>query len=72
MKKIVVFLLLACSMMMCSVSFAATHATVTADAVATRSGPGTKYTEPGGFLYRGASVKVHTKAWDDVNEIFWV
>ena len=40
--------------------------------IATRTGPGTKYFEPGTFLGPGDYVTVHTKVWDDVNEIWWV
>lgn len=40
--------------------------------IATRSGPGTEYFEPGTFLSRGDYVTVHTKVWDAVNEIWWV
>lgn len=40
--------------------------------IATRTGPGTKYTEPGGFLSRGDRVIVRSKVWDSVNEIWWV
>lgn len=72
MKKIMACLLLVCAMLTCGAALAATNATVRVDAVATRTGPGTKYTEPGSFLYRGAPVKVHTKVWDNVNEIYWV
>ncbi len=40
--------------------------------IATRTGPGTEYTEPGTFLSKGDYVTVHTRVWDAVNEIWWV
>lgn len=40
--------------------------------IATRTGPGTYYTEPGTFLQAGDVVKVHSRVWDEVNEIWWV
>lgn len=44
-------------------------------ALATRTGPGTWYDEPGTFFsrnYRDTSVKVLSKAWDDRNSIWWL
>ncbi len=47
--------------------------TVTANQkLATRTGPSTRYDEPGTFLYTGASVTAVAKAWDSYNEIWWV
>ncbi len=40
--------------------------------LATRTGPGTRYDEPGTFLYAGASVTAVARAWDSYNEIWWV
>ncbi len=40
--------------------------------LATRTGPSTKYDEPGSYLYAGASVTAVSKAWDSYNEIWWV
>lgn len=40
--------------------------------IATRTGPGTHYTEPGTFLQAGDTVEVHSRVWDPVNEIWWV
>lgn len=40
--------------------------------IATRTGPGTEYTEPGSFLAKGDVVAVHTRVYDKVNEIWWV
>ena len=40
--------------------------------LATRTGPGTQYDEPGTFLYAGASVTAVARAWDSYNEIWWV
>ena len=40
--------------------------------IATRTGPSTRYYEPGSFLRAGDRVTVHSKVWDDRNEIWWV
>lgn len=40
--------------------------------IATRTGPSTRYYEPGSFLRSGDRVIVHSKVWDDRNEIWWV
>lgn len=40
--------------------------------IATRTGPGTGYSEPGSFLSAGDYVTVHSKVWDARNEIWWV
>ena len=43
--------------------------------LATRTGPGTWYDEPGTFFsknYRDTSVRVLSKAWDDRNSIWWL
>lgn len=40
--------------------------------IATRTGPGTHYTEPGSFLSQGDYVTVHTRVWDSRNDIWWV
>ncbi len=39
--------------------------------IATRSGPGTWYDEPGSFFGKGDYVSVITKAWDEENGIWW-
>ncbi len=44
----------------------------TRDRLSTRTGPGTKYDEPGTFLYAGAVVTAVSKSWDSYNEIWWV
>lgn len=72
MKKILAAILFACLVMTCSAALAATSGYVVAEDVSTRSGPGTKYTEPGTFLYTGANVTIHTKVWDSANQIHWV
>ena len=44
-------------------------------ALATRTGPGTWYDEPGTFFssnYRETSVRVLSRAWDDRNSIWWL
>ena len=40
--------------------------------LATRTGPGTQYDEPGTFLSAGSQVRVLSKAYDQRNEIWWV
>ena len=39
--------------------------------IATRSGPGTEYDEPGSFFSAGTEVNVISKVWDDENELWW-
>lgn len=39
--------------------------------VATRSGPGTRFDEPGSFFSAGDEVKVFTKVYDDYNNVYW-
>ncbi len=51
------------------------YASVTAvsnQRIATRTGPGTQYDEPGSFYKAGTSVKVVSKAYDADNGIWWV
>ena len=40
--------------------------------LATRSGPSTKYDELGSYFSAGTKVKAISKAWDSVNEIWWI
>lgn len=40
--------------------------------LATRTGPGTQYDEPGSFLSAGKQVTVLSKAFDNRNDIWWV
>lgn len=40
--------------------------------LATRTGPGTQYDEPGSFLRAGDSVLILSKAYDSSNGIWWV
>ncbi|MBO2516550.1 MAG: hypothetical protein CW338_04620 [Clostridiales bacterium] len=47
-------------------------ATLTERSMATRSGPSTKYYETGSFYTRGTSVKLYSRIYDSVNEIWWV
>lgn len=72
MKKILAAVLFISLVLGCSAALAATDAWVSVSDVSTRSGPGTEYTEPGTFLYYGADVTVHTKVWDERNELHWV
>jgi len=39
---------------------------------ATRSGPGTRFDEPGSFYSEGDEVKVLSKAWDSYNDVWWL
>ena len=55
MKKIAATLLSLCILVCCTSALASTDARVIEKRIATRTGPGTKYTEPGSFLYKGAS-----------------
>lgn len=71
MRKILSAALVICLLLTCASALADTTATLN-QAIATRTGPGTHYTEPGGFLGRGDKVTVRTKVWDEVNEIWWV
>lgn len=72
MKKITALLLALCMVACCMGAMASTDGRVVESRIATRSGPATKYTEPGSFLYRGAAVTVHTKVWDSKNEMYWL
>ncbi len=72
MKKFLAMLIALMLLAACVPALAATQARVTEGYIATRSGPGTKYTEPGSFLSYGSQVTVHTKVWDHANEIYWV
>lgn len=40
--------------------------------IATRTGPGTLYDEPGSFLQAGDMVRVVSKAWDMTNQLYWL
>ena len=71
MKRFFLIALTLALLLACTGALAATTAT-TKMPLATRTGPGTQYTEPGTFLTAGQQVKVHTKVWDDVNELWWV
>ena len=48
------------------------YATLTENKMATRSGPSTKYYETGSYFGRGTSVKLYSRVYDSVNEIWWV
>lgn len=72
MKRWLVMLLVICLTVSTNSAMAATTAYVTERRIATRSGPGTGYTEPGSFLQQGAQVTVHTKVYDSRNQIHWV
>lgn len=72
MKKIAAMLLALSLLLTCTAAMAATDGWVIENRIATRSGPSTTYTEPGSFLYYGAQVSVHTKVWDDRNELYWL
>ena len=40
--------------------------------LATRSGPGTQYSEQGTYFVEGQYIRVLSRAWDSRNEIWWV
>ena len=42
------------------------------DNLSTRSGPSTKYQETGTYKLKGQYVRVYTRAYDSVNEVWWV
>lgn len=71
MKKLIALITALCLLLTCSAAVAATTATCK-QRLATRTGPGTEYDEPGSFLSQGSQVTVHTKAWDDRNNVWWV
>ena len=72
MKKLVAFFLILCLMLSCSAAFADHVQARLNQRIATRTGPGTNYTEPGSFLKAGDYVTVVSKKWDKTNEIWWV
>ncbi|MBQ2954792.1 MAG: SH3 domain-containing protein [Clostridia bacterium] len=72
MKRMLATMLVIMLLLGCVPAMAATSGYVVENRIATRSGPSTSYTEPGSFLYRGAEVTIHTKVWDDRNEIYWL
>jgi len=71
MKKLTALMLTLCLLLPCA-ALADTAFGRLNQRIATRSGPGTDYFEPGSFLKQGDYVTVHTKVWDAVNEIWWV
>lgn len=48
------------------------YATLTENKMTTRSGPSTKYYETGSYFGHGTSVKLYSRVYDSVNEIWWV
>lgn len=72
MKRIAAILLTVVLLATCLPALASTDARVIENRIATRSGPGTAYSEPGSFLYYGAELIVHTKVWDSRNEMYWL
>ena len=69
MKKLTAMLLVLCLMLPCSAAFADHVQARLNQKIATRTGPGTGYTEPGSFLGSGSYVTVISKKWDRTNEI---
>ena len=70
MKKLIAMMLI-----LCMLAPLAANAEVWAklnQKIATRTGPATKYNEPGTFLRSGDYVLVRSKVWDDRNDIWWV
>lgn len=72
MKKLTAWILILCMLLTCSAAMADAATGKLRQRIATRTGPGTKYTEPGSFLSKGDYVTVHTKVWDSANRIWWV
>lgn len=72
MKKLTALMLALCLLLTCTFALADTAIGRLNQRIATRSGPGTEYFEPGSFLKQGDYVTVHTKAWDNTNEMWWV
>lgn len=72
MKKLTALILALCLAMGCTAALADSAYGRLKQKIATRTGPGTKYTEPGTFLTGGDYVTVHTKSWDSRNQIWWV
>nr|MBR4280470.1 SH3 domain-containing protein [Clostridia bacterium] len=72
MKKLTALLLVLCLMLPAGGALADVAYGRLNQKIATRSGPGTHYFEPGTFLKAGDYVTVHTKVWDSRNEIWWV
>lgn len=72
MKKLTALMLALCLSFACSAALADTAYARLNQKIATRTGPGTSYFEPGTFLTAGDYVTVHTKVWDSRNEIWWV
>lgn len=71
MKRLLSLLLMLCLLLPAGSALAATQGLLVEE-LATRTGPGTHYTEPGGFLQKGNEVTVHTKVWDGLNNLWWV
>lgn len=70
--KMTALLLALCLILGCASAMADTAQARLNQKIATRTGPGTNYTEPGTFLSQGNYVTVHTRVWDSRNEIWWV
>lgn len=70
MKKLTAILLMMCMLLPLAAN-AEVWATLS-QAMATRTGPGTEYTEPGTFLSSGDRVLVRSKVWDPDAGIWWV
>lgn len=72
MKKLTALILTLCLVYGTLSALADSAYAVLKQRIATRTGPGTNYTEPGSFLGQGDTVTVHTKVWDSRNQIWWV
>lgn len=70
MKKLTAMLLILCMLLPLAAN-AEVWATLN-QKMATRTGPGTKYTEPGTYFSSGKQVLVRSKVWDASNRIWWV
>lgn len=72
MKKLTALLLALCLVLTAGSALADVAYARLNQKIATRTGPGTSYFEPGTFLKAGDYVTVHTKVRDNQNEIWWV
>lgn len=74
LTAIVLILMLLCSAIAASAAGSGVYAPLLMR-LSTRSGPGTKYDEPGTFFnknYDSTTVRVLSKSWDNPNGIWWV
>ena len=71
MKRKLALLLCLVMVMAAACASASVKATLTAR-MATRSGPGTKYTEMGSYFSRGTKVTAVSRSFDSRNNVWWI